>query len=321
MGMALFYLGIMVLTACLAEIQFPFRRLALSILILVTLIAIPVYFEPTPRNWIQSCVLLFVMMLEIAFAHAPQRYTSPDNLRNAAFVSLKKSGAVLTKIYIATYIATLPPVPWSLSANHAPLWVQCVIGLLALDLYTYAYHRGQHRFDFWWSFHKVHHATFELTALASARTHYLDRLVKQVISNGVIVYLLGLSADAFVFGFLFPVLFIESLQHANIDFPRRGMTWLNYVLATPNVHALHHTKTEDRVNYGLVFSIWDILFGTFRMPTGRPADFGLNDPEWHGKGLLWQQVEPLQDLSRQVRRILGNSRHQSIPSEAGVSSG
>src|SRR5665811_678375 len=44
-----------------------------------------------------------------------------------------------------------------------------------------------------------------------------------------------------------------------------------YVLATPIFHRWHHTSLEEggNTNFAGTFPIWDILFGTFRMPENR----------------------------------------------------
>jgi len=46
---------------------------------------------------------------------------------------------------------------------------------------------------------------------------------------------------------------------------------LNYLFVTPEVHRWHHSATVPEghrysVNYGVEFSFWDTLFGTFYLP-------------------------------------------------------
>jgi sterol desaturase/sphingolipid hydroxylase (fatty acid hydroxylase superfamily) len=55
--------------------------------------------------------------------------------------------------------------------------------------------------------------------------------------------------------------------HANL----RTLGPFKYVLATPVFHRWHHTPFEDGgdTNFAGTFPIWDILFGTFRMPKNR----------------------------------------------------
>jgi hypothetical protein len=63
---------------------------------------------------------------------------------------------------------------------------------------------------------------------------------------------------------LYLVLFLKwypKICHANV---KTNFGWLKYVLVTPQSHRLHHSIEErhsDR-NFGVIFSIWDRLFGT-----------------------------------------------------------
>jgi sterol desaturase/sphingolipid hydroxylase (fatty acid hydroxylase superfamily) len=52
------------------------------------------------------------------------------------------------------------------------------------------------------------------------------------------------------------------------------------VLATPVFHRWHHTSLEEggNTNFAGTFPLWDILFGTFRMPENRlPEVYGVDD--------------------------------------------
>ena len=56
--------------------------------------------------------------------------------------------------------------------------------------------------------------------------------------------------------------FFVLLQHANLRLRFDG--W-NRVLATPDVHRLHHRKeVREDVNFGIVLLFYDQLFGTYR---------------------------------------------------------
>jgi len=120
------------------------------------------------------------------------------------------------------------------------------------------------------------------------------------------------SAQAYVYGVLLPVSFIDALQHSNIDFPGAKLSWLSDIFILPNFHALHHSKNDDRVNFGLFFSFWDRLFGTFKMPVVRPISFGVADPEWENKGLLWQHMAPLAQFQSLILRRSEDQGNSSI---------
>lgn len=60
---------------------------------------------------------------------------------------------------------------WQIDQVFAPWWpgvtdtalTAFVAYLLALDLADYAIHRAQHRFDWWWTLHAVHHSQRQMT--------------------------------------------------------------------------------------------------------------------------------------------------------------
>ena len=60
-------------------------------------------------------------------------------------------------------------------------------------------------------------------------------------------------------------MFHSAFVHANLSW---SLGPFRYVLATPIFHRWHHTSREEggNTNFAGTFPLWDILFGTFRMP-------------------------------------------------------
>lgn len=271
--------------------QFPWLMFCL----IFAAIGVPLLFDATPRNILQAFVLLFVLAVEALFKHNDYQFTSDDNLRNAALLSAKRTAFLIVNLYVLSQLSKWAPVPWSLNNHGVPLWVQSLATLFVTDLFAYFYHRGQHHFNVWWSFHKMHHASTELTTLASGRTHILDFALK-VTGYALLAYALGVSAEAYLYGFVLPVAIIDAFQHSNVNFPGKKLRFLGHIFVLPNFHALHHSKSDYNVNYGLCFSFWDKIFGTYKWPVKRPTDFGVSDPEWENKGLFQQHLAPLFEL-------------------------
>ena len=71
-------------------------------------------------------------------------------------------------------------------------------------------------------------------------------------------------------------------QHANIKMPVLLDRMLRWVVITPDVHRLHHSREmlESNRNFGTVLIWWDWLFGTY-LPYGRVPNtelqFGLEE--------------------------------------------
>jgi len=65
--------------------------------------------------------------------------------------------------------------------------------------------------------------------------------------------------------------FHSAFVHANLNWT---LGPFKYVLATPVFHRWHHTGLAEggNTNFAGTFPLWDILFGTFRMPEGRLPD-------------------------------------------------
>ena len=289
---SLIYVALGVLLAVCAAARLERGKVLLAVLILVPVV-IPALIDRVPRNLAQSGIYVVLIGVEAVFAHRRYAFTSGENLRNAALVAFKRCAFIALKVFVFTAIAGWDAVPWGLAVNGAPFWAQAIVALLAIDLFQYLCHRAQHRFEPWWNLHKLHHAPEELTVLVTSRSHVLDTMLRQVVGPGLLVYALGLSADAVLYGYVFPVVFLDAFAHANVDFPGPRFRWLTYVINTPNVHALHHTPDRDRVNYGMALAIWDRLFGTFELPAQRPTRFGLADPSYARLGLLAQHLDSL----------------------------
>ena len=65
--------------------------------------------------------------------------------------------------------------------------------------------------------------------------------------------------------------FHSAFVHANLNWT---LGPFKYVLATPVFHRWHHTSLEEggNTNFAGTFPLWDLLFGTFRMPENRLPD-------------------------------------------------
>jgi sterol desaturase/sphingolipid hydroxylase (fatty acid hydroxylase superfamily) len=65
--------------------------------------------------------------------------------------------------------------------------------------------------------------------------------------------------------------------HANLNWT---LGPFKYAIATPVFHRWHHTSLKEGgdTNFAGTFPVWDILFGTFRMPDNvLPDNYGVDD--------------------------------------------
>lgn len=155
-----------------------------------------------------------------------------------------------------------------------PIWLQAMLFLVISDFVMYWLHRMFHRGGFW-RYHAVHHSSEDVDWISAARFHPVNLLLGTV---GVDVLMLtaGISPSAMLWVGPFN-LFLSAFVHANLNW---DLGPFRYLLASPVFHRWHHTSLDEggNSNFAGTFPVWDILFGTFRMPAGRlPDDYGIDD--------------------------------------------
>ena len=147
-----------------------------------------------------------------------------------------------------------------------PTWVQVAAILLLVSFYRYWIHRWQHSNEFLWKLHSYHHRVTDLRAINDFTSNPLDWALRNATAT-LILGVIGFDPVALVIGL--PAVGVWGiLSHCGGDL-KGG--WLNYLIATPEVHRWHHTADVPEgygysVNYGVEFSFWDIVFGTFYLP-------------------------------------------------------
>ncbi|MBN8612347.1 MAG: sterol desaturase family protein [Deltaproteobacteria bacterium] len=155
-----------------------------------------------------------------------------------------------------------------------PSWSQLLVCLLLVDLLSYWSHRLRHR-PLFFPLHAVHHSSRELDWLAAARMHPLDEIVDNIVIS---LPILLLGPAPWVFLVLGPITLLYTLvSHAAVELP---LGPLRFVIVGPAFHRAHHALDAPGVNYAGMFSLWDLVFGTFRDPLSIavPQRFGVEAP-------------------------------------------
>ena len=201
-------------------------------------------------------------------------------------VSSLVSPLVKAGITLLLAAAVQPHVGLELWPTHWPLALQIPLAIVVGDLGIYLGHRLMHVTRTGWRLHAVHHSPTRLHFWASARSHPFNVVVKITLESGVLL-LLGIGSDAYALWLVFMSV-NGLLQHANVDL-RTGV--LGRVLATPEVHRVHHSTDMElgNSNFGNTTVIWDRLFGTYRLPPEPTTEVGLAGceiPERYGVHLL-----------------------------------
>ena len=147
-------------------------------------------------------------------------------------------------------------------------WVSLLLYLVVFDLVNYAIHRGQHRFNWWWKLHALHHSQQQMTMWSDSRNHLVDDVLRAAIWV-LVAQLIGIAPGQFV-AVVALVQLSENLQHANLRVwfgPLGDRLWVS-----PRFHRLHHSvgvgheshgkNTLGGHNFGVLLPWWDMLFGT-----------------------------------------------------------
>lgn len=168
-----------------------------------------------------------------------------------------------------------------------PLWVQGLMFLIVSDFLLYWTHRMFHGGGFW-KYHAIHHSSEEIEWISAARFHPVN-LFLGTVAVDVLLLVAGISPNVMLWVGPFTI-FHSAFVHANLNWT---LGPFKYVIATPVFHRWHHTALEEGgdTNFAGTFPIWDILFGTFRMPEGMlPENYGIDDkqfPEGIGRQLAY----------------------------------
>jgi sterol desaturase/sphingolipid hydroxylase (fatty acid hydroxylase superfamily) len=179
---------------------------------------------------------------------------------------------------------------WRLIAPHVwnviPSIFVGFIAVFAGDLIGYWRHRLQHT-RFLWPSHALHHTDTEMTWLARERFHPIDQITAFIIDNSFLIFL-GFPTYALVVN--------VTVRYYYGFFIHADLPWsygpLNYVFVSPVMHRWHHSidSAAYQTNFAAVFSIFDQMFGTYRVPGLLNTPLGVKSSM--GKGIWAQLLQP-----------------------------
>ena len=152
-----------------------------------------------------------------------------------------------------------------LNSLSLPGVVEWTLAVLMLDAWLYFWHRLNHRIPFLWRFHRVHHSDPHMDVTTANRFHFGEIFLSASLRIPVII-LSGVSIEQVA---LYELLMFAVVQfhHANIGVTERWDRTLRTCIVTPYMHKVHHSRwqTETDSNYASFLSIWDRIFGSYRI--------------------------------------------------------
>jgi sterol desaturase/sphingolipid hydroxylase (fatty acid hydroxylase superfamily) len=220
--------------------------------------------------------------------------------------------------YLATFVfrGILQHIEWSLRTTFTTwsglslhdlrmlsplgLTAQVLAVLVISDFIEWFVHNALHRWGPLWAVHRVHHSITVMDWIGNFRFHWGEILLYKSVKY-LPLAILGARAEAILIAAVFATL-MGNLNHSNLN-----ISWgpFRYLLNSPRMHIWHHDKNPEKpagVNFGVVFSIWDWLFGTAYMPSdaAQPDALGFRNMEHVPTGLLARFFLPMAGKAKEV---------------------
>jgi len=260
----------------------------------LTLIGASVLMD-TGALFIVPFVFVLVVPFEKMFPRHRQRIRRPELATDLGYAfagtALNAVGLIIAIPVAVLSLAWLPGLLVRPLVSQMPAAVMPFLGLALFDLAIYWTHRWYHEVPILWRFHAIHHSTQRLDWVSGFRSHPLDG----TLIAPAVVFLLAAGFTAEFTGVLAVVQIALGLfLHANVRWRLRP---LHKIVITPEFHHWHHANEAGAINsnYSVFLPAWDLLFGTYFMPSDRrPQRYGVS--EFIPDGMVGQLRHPFRDM-------------------------
>ena len=218
-------------------------------------------------------VLWTVESLAPMFAGRTRRFSHiTTNLALAGINALLASGFAFAILGVTEWARTRPFGLLNLTAM--PAWLHWLGAIMLFDCWQYWWHRFNHRVPLLWRFHAVHHSDAEMDASSGVRFH-TGEIVLSFLARLLVLPLIGLTMPQLLLyeAISLPVILFH---HSNLRISNRADRCLRWLIPTPWMHYVHHSRWQPETdsNYTSLLSVWDRLFGSFRL-RDKPAEISL----------------------------------------------
>ena len=224
-------------------------------------------------SFIRSTVLIVGLVL-FTVIETVRPYRKPATPRAPRWA--ENLGLALVNVTFVGTIVGHPIVTKALTLGSNPLrslppLLHGLLALLILDAGHYLWHRASHRVPLLWRLHRVHHCDRDMDISTYMRFHPLE-LSLGLIVKALLIVLSGVTPLQLV---TFEILFNTAAQfhHSSLALPGKVEKALVALIVPPCMHRVHHSViiVERDSNYGTILSLWDRLFGSFRLREDVPA--------------------------------------------------
>jgi sterol desaturase/sphingolipid hydroxylase (fatty acid hydroxylase superfamily) len=192
--------------------------------------------------------------------------------------------------------------------NLAPLpgWLHWLGAILLFDCWQYWWHRWNHRVPFLWRFHAVHHADADMDASSGVRFH-TGEIALSFTARLLVLPMIGMTLPQLLV-YETIALPIILFHHSNLRISERLDRSLRWLIVTPRMHYVHHSRWQPETdsNYTSLLSVWDRIFGSFRLHE-RPETISLGLDQYEEQE--WRRLPGMLAAPFRRRRHRGGVNH------------
>ena len=242
-------------------------------------------------------VIIIGFEMLLSSIHHKKYYTSKGTLYNI-YLSTLNFGLDILMLGTCLYVLNFFSVYQFFAIEN--IWVYWIVLLIAEDFLFYILHYVDHYVRFFWAVHVTHHSSDEYNLTVGFRSSVFQPLYR-------LFYFIPLA----FFGFKpLDVMFMYSITQIygiliHTQFVGR-LGFIEWFMATPSHHRVHHGKNPIYLdkNMGMVFIVWDKLFGTFQREDDTvKIEYGLTKPLEKTNPVIivfheWEEI--LNDLKKPV---------------------
>lgn len=227
-------------------------------------------------GWVET---FYVLMIGLTFFYGPARvrlgaYTKSSLVLDLVALFMHFVGRPLMVGYFifAFYGYVLLPYKNSFKLG----WSEAVILVVLLSYVDYWGHRLLHSVNFFWRTHIVHHSIgSEINPMSATRN--------SIWSSFFIIYFWSIPLTIFLVKDPSRYLTLEGVAliitfwlHSSFHLPRNSIVtkFFQLFLVLPEDHHWHHSRRNEKCNYGALFNFWDKMHGTWYQPQKSPQELG-----------------------------------------------
>jgi sterol desaturase/sphingolipid hydroxylase (fatty acid hydroxylase superfamily) len=248
-------------------------------------------------------IYAIIIPLELLLSNFNNRkfYTWKETMVNI-YLNLLNSGIdLILRLFIGFAVLNFF-FQYHVSINWNPI-VYWIVLLFAEDLLFWLEHYVDHSCRFFWAVHITHHSSPEYNLSTGFRSSVFMPVYKYLYFIPLV--LLNFRPMDAIFMYSFTQIY-GILVHTQAV--KKLPKWIEYIFVTPSHHRVHHASNIpylDR-NMGMVFIIWDRLFGTFTEEmTNEVPHYGITKP-------IEKPFHPVHIVTHEWKEI-GKDLRKNIP--------